>query len=207
MRIAASLVIGALLIVVGLDRGTSPSAAPGQKPTKQRTIHIDGGRGAPPTLEQWWAISPLVVDATVQRDRPLDRTLSNVPDTVIQTAYELHVNEVFRDVARAADKRVEFVQRGGDRDNGDYIDSVEEEGFPRLRVGERYVFFLKPSRYNPGTYVTATDTPDSLVLLAPDGRVIARGHSNMAAKVERFNREELLNFLRSLKEVVPVLPG
>ncbi|MDQ3418990.1 MAG: hypothetical protein M3541_09435 [Acidobacteriota bacterium] len=195
-----------VLVIAGLayvtERG--PHAEP-QKPVKHRTLHIDGGPGTPSNLEGLWEASPLIVDATIRHSRPADRVLKGTsPEgfSLVQSAHELVLNEVFRDIggATTAGKRIEVRQIGGNRDRGTYVESVDDDTFPRLRKGERYVFFLRPSPDGDGTYVTATNTADSALLLAEDATVRPRGNSEVARHLQRYNREELLNLLRNMKE-------
>lgn len=203
MKVTIACTVGLLL---ALGATVARSQQPSQKPVKERTIHSAGGQGAPSTLAKLYEISPLVIDATVQASRPVDRVLKAKPpgeDTVIvQTAHTLVINEVFKDVVSGGiqGKRVELVQLGGERDRGDYIESVVDEGFPPLRRGERYLFFLKPSPSGDGTYLVSTDTPDGVLLLDPYATVKARGSSRLARQLEQSSQADLINALRNLRD-------
>lgn len=97
-------------------------------------------------------------------------------------------------------KRIEMTQLGGERDRGDYIESVVDERFPPLRRAERYVFFLRPSPSGDGTFLVSTGTPDGVLALEPDTTVKAWGTSQLARHLERYSRPELINALRDLRE-------
>jgi hypothetical protein len=205
MRMKGALGSTVVLLLV-LGAAVSVREQPAKKPVKERTIHSAGGLGAPPSLPELYAMSPLVIDATVQMARPVDQIIkstSSLPDTVIvMTAHGLAVNEVFKDAIPGGikGKRIELTQLGGERDRGDYIESVVDERFPPLKRGERYVFFLKPSTANDGTYLVSTGSPDGVLALDPDGTVKARGSSRLARDLERYTNFDLINALRDLRE-------
>lgn len=209
MRPKTGLVLASaisVLVLTGLYSQTyhRTQAAP-QKPVKHKTIHIDGGLGAPATLEELWRITPLIVRAEVHRGRPFDLTLPGPDqprDVFVRTAYTFAVNELFKNATGEEREvtEVEVVQLGGDRDRGTVIESVTDPTFPRFRQGEQYVLFLKPSPKKDGTYVMATDTPDSAFLLAADATVIPRGRSSLAQSLSKYNREDFLNLLRGFAE-------
>jgi hypothetical protein len=186
----------------------APRAAP-QKPIVHRSHHVDGGVGAPATLEELWRMSPVIVDAEIRTARPADLTMAPPPGRLdmqpavfVQTAYELRVREILKDATNGqiTRKLIEVVQIGGDRDRGDVIESVSDPTFPRLELDERYIFFLKPNRSGDGALQMATDSADSALLLADDATVRARGTSAISATVEKYNREDLLNVLRNLRD-------
>lgn len=195
-----------LTLIITQSGGLTAQQQP-HKPVKQRTIHSAGGIGAPPTLSELFDLSPLVVRATVVGSRALDRILpSDDPRNrtiVVETAHTLSVHEIFRDAVQGGIKgrRVEVVQLGGDRDRGAYIESVIDDAFPPLRHGLPYVLFLKPSPRNDGTFVVATETSDSVLILADDATVKTRGRSRLATDLERFTHGDLLNALRDLRDV------
>ncbi|HXG54005.1 MAG TPA: hypothetical protein VNJ03_01380 [Vicinamibacterales bacterium] len=78
--------LGVLVTVAALAfwTGEDPSAER-QKPTKSRTMHTDGGVGAPDTTDELWAMSPLVVDALIKNSRPADTTLTGAVRFLLET--------------------------------------------------------------------------------------------------------------------------
>lgn len=194
----------ALLLAAGTT--VSLSQQPEKKPVKERTIHSAGGLGAPTSLRELYAMSPVVIDATVQDARPVDQDLKSAPpqqDTVIvRTAHTLKVKEIFKEAIPGGiqDKRIEIIQLGGERDRGDYIESVVDERFPPLRRGERYGFFLRPSPSGDGTFIISTESPDGVLALEPDGTVKGRGASELDRYLERYTHFDLINALRDLRE-------
>ena len=106
---------------------------------------------------------------------------------------------------RAGDGRkrpgqIEVIQIGGDRDRGPYIESVQDQAFPRFKPGERYVLFLKPDRDGRGMYVPVTNTADSAFLVDDDGRLQARGRTSLAKQIEKEGRAVLADKLRRLHQ-------
>lgn len=112
----------------------------------------------------------------------------------------LRLVETFRNTTGQELPHVEVVQIGGERDRGDDILSVTDPTFPRFRQGERYVLFLKRSTTGDGTYIMATDTPDSALLLDADATVKPRGRSQLARSLTRYSREDLLNRFRTMAD-------
>lgn len=207
MRLRLSLPISLLLLLGVLavaHRLSAPEAqAEGQKPIKHTDDHVDGGVGAPATLNELWGMSPLVVDAVVVKARPFDKKLDKFGQStheMVRTAYELKITEVFKGGVSEG-RIVEVMQIGGDRDRGAYIESVHDPTFKRMRLSERYILFLKPSINDKGIYRVVTDTADGVFLLAEDGTVEARGRSQLAQDLERHARETLLNLLRDLRDL------
>jgi hypothetical protein len=204
-RLYAFILITVALVAAGAYFDHAPTAGAGQKPVVPRPLHFDGGLGAPPTLEELWRMSPLVIDARVRAKRPADQTIllpGDPPHVFVKTAYELAIQEMFKDETDvgATNRTIEVTQDGGERDRGDFIESFYDDQYPPLQLHERYVFFLKPSVLKDGTFTVATDTADSALLLAPDATVKSRGRSKLARQMERFSREGVLKALRDLKE-------
>ena len=195
-----------LAFLLSLCAAGPPGDQPVQKPIKERTVHSAGGLGAPLSLPELYAMSPLVIDATVQGERPVDQVLeSALPghDTVIvMTAHSLVVNEVFKDAVPGGiqGRRIEITQLGGARDRGEYIESVVDERFPPLKRGERYIFFLRPSSTADEAYLVSTGSPDGVLSLDVDGTVKSRGSSRLARDLERYTHFDLTNALRDLRE-------
>lgn len=197
-------VLCATALLIALGAAGSLSQQRPKKPVKERTIHTSGGVGAPATLAELYAMSPLVIDATVQGARPVDRQLkTSTSETVlIQTAHTLSINEVFRDTIPrgVGGKRIETVQIGGERDRGEYIESLVDERFPLLRRGERYILFLKPAPSGDGTFVVSTESPDGVFALESDATVKGKGAGKLGRKLERYSQSDLLNALRDLRD-------
>lgn len=175
------------------------------KPVREERIHTSGGAGAPETLEALFAMSPLVVDATVLESRPVDRVLPSADPAnetlIVQTAHALKINEVFRSVRpQPQGRRIEVLQLGGERDRGDYIESVIDETFPPLQKGARYLLFLTPYAPSDGMFTLATGTSDSVLRLENDATIKTNGRSNLARQLERYSHGELINVLRNLRE-------
>lgn len=202
--IAASLVASSIA-VVHVAQGHAGRGA--QKPVKTIEIHGDGGIGPVGSLDALWSLSPLVVDAVIERSRPADRVMK-VPgrptenQVWVQTAYRLKINEVFRDTLglTRSGLTLEVLRTGGDRELTDRVESFVDPTFNKFRRGERYVLFLKPSRAADGTFVMATDSHHSAFLLPEDATVRARGSDKASLALEELSREELLNRLRMRRE-------
>ena len=180
------------------------------KPVKERTTHFDGGRAVPDTFEGLWSISSLIVDATISGSRPADTVLTSPSDgaetVTVQTAYRLKITEIFKDSldATKGGAPIEVLQVGGDRDRGDHIESVSDPTAPKLRVGERYLFFLERARgagAAKGTFRMATGGPDSVAVLADDETVQNHGKSKVSEELGRYSRVELLHRLRDRAQV------
>lgn len=208
-------IVGTILVSgIVLVHGTSGTAhADTQKPVKTREMHGDGGPGPAQSLDALWTMSPLIVDAVIKSVRPADQLMrvpgrpSSEDQIWVQTAYQLEINEVFRDSLGLlkASRPIEVLQTGGDRDRGDHVDSVIDPTFTRFRRGERYVLFLKPLRGAEGLLVAAAGA-HSTFLLADDATVIPRGEDKVSLELGRHSREDFLNRLRTIREARPRAP-
>jgi hypothetical protein len=203
----AATMIALTLAVVGA--GPAPVDRGAQKPVRTIDIHGDGGIGPVKSLDELWSLSAIVVDAIIQSSRPADIVMK-VPGRPAEdqvwahTSYKLEINEVFRDTLGVTSKGepLEVLRAGGKRERSDRIDNFVDSTFEPFQVGERYVFFLRPSRAKSGTFVMATGTHHSAFLLPDDATVLPRGIDTTSRSLGELSREEFLLRLRMRREVV-----
>ena len=124
----------------------------GQRPVQEHEMVVESRSDR--TLDQVFALSPLVVEAVIEAERPADDVRERPgrpPVTRVATAFDLRILEVFKAKQPVkAGEIVEVRRDGGSRDRGTHIDRYTTTGHPMFEVGQRYILFLAgptPSGY------------------------------------------------------------
>jgi len=205
---ATSLALTCSLLLVP---ASAPQVGPTQsKPIKEHPFFPDGGTPAN-TLGELVGRSVIVIQGVVEAERPADVVYpprdGETFDPYLRTAYSVRVREVFKSDAGTPNRNdvIEFLQDGGRRDRGTFVDEYLDSGFPNPKIGEEYILFLaKFSSKFGGTHYGPATGPGS-AFLVHDGQVTPRSKGPLSSSLVEKGLSGLQALLRGKN--VPHLAG
>lgn len=165
--------------------GTTHSQAP--KPVKTIAFDHPAGSTEPADVQGLFTASDLVLVGRVVAERPADVDPDNPRLAVIQTAYSVKVQEVFRLTRRhdvrgpelTNSKTIDMViPHVGDRDRGSFIERYVHAALNPPRLGSTYLLFLR-ARVGDKAWMLATPSGRSIVEIR--GEVVAPQDSSPEA--------------------------
>jgi hypothetical protein len=161
-----------LAIMAALSLAETYSAAQtfsvAQKPVTTTTRHVDH-RERIFSADQLWQESSLIAEVAIESSQPLDvQSGTHVSEYTVHTA---RVIEAFKpsNQVTSAGSSIQIRRVGGDRDRGDRIERIVEEGFQPFRPGEQYVLFLSELIADGHVFYSPITGPDGSLRVGAAG--------------------------------------
>ena len=190
-----------LLCAAAVSTAAAPyPEQPAQKPVRSKSIRSSGGPGTPATLDGLWNLADMVALVEVASASPHNTSIvtqQGTPFTDVQTLFACNLIETFKSPDAQPPTSVDILLLGGTRDRGDHIEETTNERLRPLRVGSRYVVFL---RHFPDLRVFKPITADANSFLRVNGAAITSdGDSPLVLKLKGQPLDSVLSELRRLK--------
>ena len=186
-----------VILLVAFAVWTNASLAGRQLPVDERRTFVDFATAPPASLDELLASATVVVEATIARSYPYDAPVRRGFGPQTSTAFALESVTLLKPDVWPTDTPVALMLRTNERDAGARLLRTVILSEPTLRVGERWILFLKPFERGMGgdPLVLASHDRESAFLVWGDA-IVPAGHSGLSKRLGAMTRVELVAAIR-----------